>query len=113
MNISKIIAGAVVASLVFSGTAVAGPYDYQPRPSYHSYERSYERHNYDRGYSRRERRKMDETVTAAVAGLIIGGLIVNSVQEQPKPVVIQQTPDIYVNGRRFSYDQNCNCYRIR
>lgn len=110
MTNSKIIAGALIASLAFSSAAVAGPYDYQGRDVYRNYDR-------DRGYDRHERHERreqhrDRWVVPALAGLILGAAIVSSTRKDQDPRPTNQD-EVYRQPapRTYVYDYRCDCYR--
>lgn len=96
MKLSKIIASAVIASLTLSSPAMAEGYRHY---------RNYPHHEGGRW------------VLPALAGAIIGGILVESSRPAPAPeprvvVVPPQNPTyININGRYYYYDQRCDCYR--
>ncbi len=107
----KIIACALIASLVLPSAAIAGPYDYQGRGVHRSYERGEHR-----GYDRRPRHERQERngnrwVVPALVGVIVGATVASSTRKnQDRPtdqdeVYRQPAPRTYV------YDRRCDCYR--
>ena len=108
----KIIACALIASLVLPTAAMAGPYDYQGRNVYHNYDRGH-----DRGYDRRNRherreRKGDRWVVPALVGLIVGATVVSSTRRNQEPRPTNQD-EVYRQPapRTYVYDYKCDCYR--
>ena len=108
----NIIAFALVASLALPTAAVAGPYDYQGRDVY----RSYERGDY-RGYDRRPRQERRERngnrwVVPALVGLIVGATVVSSTRKNQEYRPTNQD-EVYRQPapRTYVYDYRCDCYR--
>jgi hypothetical protein len=108
----NIIAFALVASLALPTAAVAGPYDYQGRDVYRSYERGDYR-GYDRRprYERRERNS-NRWVVPALVGLIVGATVVSSSRKNQDSRPIDQD-EVYRQPapRTYVYDRRCDCYR--
>jgi hypothetical protein len=112
----KIIAAAVIASLLFPTIAMADPYEYHRHEVYRSYD-TYGQDR-DREYRPRRERHRDagDYVLPVIGGIILGAILTSPRNQNSRPVYQEptyQSDEVYRQPppRVYRYDRYCDCYR--